>query len=287
MLLNLGSLILIVLMTGYHVYDGLRQKWESARNGFAPAVALFSGMAFGAVGAQTFDFDLTVTLSIAILFAIVAGFLGGIGFGLQTAVQGALAGSLGAMLGTLTGSLYYRSNNVVLVAAIAFIIISFLLQKLADRRRSNDSRRRNETATPLKKHAPAGTVILAICAAVSAASIMVEKDQIRVGSIGAPASQTAVFDEENDLQVASIDVSASGFTPAVTEFKAGTMIKAVFNVKPNSGTGLKLVSSDLNFSAELKPGQNIFLLNNPQPGTYELVEPNKAYKSMFTVKSVK
>lgn len=109
-------------------------------------------------------------------------------------------------------------------------------------------------------------------------------NQIHIGAIGAPASQIAVFDEENDLQIASIDVTSSGMIPVNTEFKANTMIKAVFNVKSNAGTDLKLVSKDLNFSADLKPGENMFLLNNPQPGTYEIVEPGKAFKSTFTVK---
>lgn len=96
-------------------------------------------------------------------------------------------------------------------------------------------------------------------------------------------TETSSSREGNDLQVATIDVTASGFVPKVTEFKAGSMIKAVFHVKPNAGTDLKLVSKELNFSKDLVPGDNIFLLNNPQPGTYEIQVGPKAYKGAFTV----
>ncbi|WP_282937311.1 hypothetical protein [Paenibacillus sp. RC67] len=281
MLLNLGSFLLIVLLSAYQIFSGFRGKGRKVRNISTSVFSFLSALAFGAIAAQTFDWGISILLLISVVFAIVVGYMGGAAFGLQKAIQGALSGTLGAMLGTVAGSLFYKSNNVVLAAAIVFIVGSFLIQKIKERL---DAGRLKSKAATQKKPTYRGTVILAVCAVMGAGVMFTAINQIHIGAIGAPASQIAVFDEENDLQIASIDVTSSGMIPVNTEFKANTMIKAVFNVKSNAGTDLKLVSKDLNFSADLKPGENMFLLNNPQPGTYEIVEPGKAFKSTFTVK---
>lgn len=286
MLLNLGSLLLIVLMTAYHIGSGFRRKGSSVRDGAAAVLTFLSGLAFSAVAAQAFDWSLSMLLLIGAAFAIAAGFAGGIPFGLQPAIQGALTGVLGAMLGTVAGSLFFKSNNVVLAIAIGFIAGSFLIQKIKERLEAGRWSRQ-QAAAAQQKPGYSVTAILALCVAIGTGYLFTANHSILVGAIGAPASQTAVLDEENDLQIASIDVTAAGMIPANTEFKAGTMIKAVFNVKPNAGSDLKLVSKDLNFNADLKPGENIFLLNNPQPGTYEIVEAGKALKSTFTVHNAK
>lgn len=286
MLLNVGSFILIVLITGYHVYFSFHRKELLTRTSgmfIASAFAVLSGFAFGVVQAQTFDFDLSVSVAISILFAIIAGFAGGIPFGLQSAIQGILSGSLGAMLGTILGSLFFKSNLVVMIAAIVFIVCSFFVQKIGDWHVSENNQKKKKTKSSLKRPVYTSTIILVVCVLACSGYIVLQQGQIRIGSIGQPQSQTAIIDEENDLQVATIDVSASGITPNNTEFTAATMIKAIVNVKMNAGTGLKIVSRDLNFSVDLKPGQNIVLLNNPQPGIYEIEVPSKEYKGTFTV----
>ncbi|NIK78270.1 hypothetical protein FHS15_003408 [Paenibacillus castaneae] len=287
MLLNIGSFILIILTTGYHVYNAFHRKAMLTRAAGMAAASAFAGVssfAFGAVLAQSFDFDLSISVAFAILFAIVTGLAGGFPFGRKSAIHAALSGSLGAMLGTVLSSLFFKSNIVVMAAAIVFILGSFLVQKIGEKHLNANNPNHKPAKPPLKKPAYASTVILAVGVAVCAGYILLEKNQIHIGSIGQPQSQIATIDEENDLQVAMIEVSASGITPGITEFKAAAMIKAIINVKANAGNDLKIVSSDLNFSADLKPGENIFLLNNPQPGTYVIEVPSKAYKGSFIVK---
>lgn len=285
MLLNIGSFILIVLITAYPMVYFYKHKVmlpKSAGTILVPVLAVVSGAACGVATAQTFEFDLFVNMIPAMLFAIIVGMASGRGFGLQTAVNGALGGLLGAMLGTVTGSLFFKSNIVVMTADIAFVVLVFLIQKWLD---GQLTRKAATTKQSVKKVGYTRTFMLMAAILVLAGGIFAQKNQIVASSIGQPQSQQAVADEENDLQLATIDITAAGFIPENTELKAGSMIKAVFNVKPNAGTGLKLVSKDLNFSAELNEGRNMFLLNNPQPGTYVIMLEPKGSKCTFTVKA--
>ncbi|WP_088831108.1 hypothetical protein [Paenibacillus tyrfis] len=285
MLLNIGSFILVILITSYpffYIYKHKAMLPKSAGTILVPALAAVSGSAFGVAAAQTFEFDLFVNMIPAILFAIIVGMAGGRGFGLQTAVNGALSGLLGAMLGTVAGSLFFKSGIVVMAADIAFVVLVFLIQKWLD---GQFTRKAAKPKQSVKKAGYTGTFMLMAAILVLAGGIFTQKNQIVASSIGQPQSQQAVADEENDLQLATIDITAAGFIPGNTELKAGSMIKAVFNVKPNAGTGLKLVSKDLNFSAELNEGRNMFLLNNPQPGTYDIMLEPKGSKCTFTIKA--
>lgn len=133
MLLNLGSFLLIVLLSAYQIFSGFRGKGRKVRNISTSVFSFLSALAFGAIAAQTFDWGISILLLISVVFAIVVGYMGGAAFGLQKAIQGALSGTLGAMLGTVAGSLFYKSNNVVLAAAIVFIVGSFLIQKIKER----------------------------------------------------------------------------------------------------------------------------------------------------------
>ncbi|MFJ5714131.1 hypothetical protein [Neobacillus sp. NPDC093127] len=48
---------------------------------------------------------------------------------------------------------------------------------------------------------------------------------LNAGVIGQPQNQAAAIDEENDMQVATVRVTPSGFDPKNTTFKANSMIK--------------------------------------------------------------
>ncbi|WP_314589909.1 cupredoxin domain-containing protein [Paenibacillus terrigena] len=288
MLLNIGSFILIGLITGYHVYYLFHRKAMLAGTAGAVVASVLSGLsglACGALVVQSFDYVLIVSLGIASLFAIIAGFLNGLPLGVQTAIHGMLSGTLGAMFGVVLGSLFFPSKLVVLGITVVFILCFFFTQKMGDSRLHVGSLKKKK-AQKGSKRKPVGisTIVLAACVVLTAGYILSSGDQLRLGAIGMPQFQVAAVDEENDLQVATMELTASGFSPKTTEFKAGSMIKAIFKVSRNAGSGLRLVSKDLNFSADLKPGENIFVLNNPQPGTYEIVESTKGYKCNFTVK---
>ncbi|MDR0270545.1 hypothetical protein [Paenibacillus sp.] len=290
MLLNIGSFVLIILITGYHVYFSFHKKGlltTSAGMSVSSVFAVLTGLAFGVASSQTFDFGLSLSVMISVMFAVIAGFALGISFGWQSAINGILSGSVGAMLGAVIGRLFFTSKSVVLVAVVLFILCSFIVQKIGDSliRRSQPKTKKAKLAA--QKPTYISSILLASCVVICGEYLLLQQDQISIGAIGQPQSQIAVIDEENDLQVATIDVSAAGMTPKSTEFKAFTMIKAIINVKPDAGTDLKIISKDLNISAELSAGQNIFLLNNPQPGTYEIEIPSKNYKGTFTVHAAK
>ncbi|NBD25689.1 cupredoxin domain-containing protein [Paenibacillus glycinis] len=290
MLFNTGSLLLVGVIELYFIFIGFQKRsvW-SKRTGtrMAAAVAVPGSFAFGTIMAQSYDLPLITLLAFAVLFGAAAGVLGGSPYGPRAATNGGLAGSIAGMLGTVLGSLFFGSGQVVLAAALTFVVIAFLALRIAERAPGSGASPQKAAKGKPKaaiKASYRSAYVLAACAVVCFAGILLLQDRLHLGAIGLPQTQTAVMDDENDLQVATIDVTGAGFAPKVTEFQANAMIKVIFNVKASAGNGLKIVSKDLNFSADVKPGQNIFLLNNPQPGDYAIEVGSKGYAGTFTVK---
>lgn len=292
MLFNAGSLMLVALIASYTIYNGFQKKNSgSARTGMlaAAAYAISSGLAFGTIAALSFDLPLVALLALAVAFGLIAGALGGMPYGMPAAVRGGLLGTIAAMLGTVAGSLFFGTGKVVLVAALLFVGCVFLVQRAAERGAGTEARnggKKTATRRPAQEKRPSyrSACALGAIAVLGLAGILLLKDDLHMGAIGQPLKQTAAMDDENDMQVATIDVTGAGFAPKVTEFRAKTMIKVIFNVKASAGNGLSIVSKDLNFSADVKAGQNIFLLNNPQPGDYEIEVGGKQHLGTFTVK---
>jgi hypothetical protein len=291
MLLNLGSFVLILLIAGYYTFYLYQKKellTQTAGMIAISTLSVLSSLVFGAIAAQTFDFDLRLSMGIAILLAIIIAVPGGRLFGLKSAINAVLASVASGVLGTVVGSLFYKSNRVILVADIVFILGAFLVQKTVDWRLNASNEKRKTKKVLSQKPSYVSTVTLSVIVVTVVGYVLLQHNQISIGVIGQPTSQMAAFDEDNNLQLATIDVTASGFVPKSTELKAYTMLKAVFNVKSNAGSGLKLISQDLGISADLKIGDNIFLLNNPQPGTYEFIvesKDSKKYKGTLIVKA--
>ncbi|MFE4713930.1 cupredoxin domain-containing protein [Paenibacillus sp. NPDC056722] len=291
MLLNTGGLVLILLITIYHIYFLVQRKSGlTGKSGMllASLFALLAGLAAGIIGAQTFDLELGLSMLVCALLAAAAGAALGFPFGRQSVINSILSGVIGGTLGTVLGSLFFTSGRIVLSGVVLFILCSFLVQKMGDVWISKP-RPKAKKANTVKKTAGkatyTSTILLTAATIIVVGGLLLQYDRIAVGSIGQPISQTAVFDEDNDMQVATIEVSEAGITPKTTEFIAAKMIKAIVNVKGSVGTGLTLVSKDLNFNTDLKEGQNIFVLSNPQPGTYEIEIPAKNYKGTFIVKA--
>lgn len=287
MLLHAGSFALILLLTGYHVFLMFRRKGLlSPRNGaiLAAVFAVLSGVALGAAGVQAFDFRWVVFAWIA-LIAAASGAALGMAYGWQSAMNGLMSAVIGALLGSMLGGLFYESRLVVLAVAVLFIICSFIVQKAGEHLAHASHPPMKKTNLINKPSSGVSTIILAASLAVLAGGMLLLQDRIALGAIGQPKSLAAAIDEDNDMQVATIEVSAAGFTPANTDFEAKKMIKVVVDVKPRAGAGLKLVSQNLNVDADLKEGENIFLLSNPQPGTYDIAIPSKNFNGTLTVKA--
>ncbi|SFJ83518.1 Cupredoxin-like domain-containing protein [Paenibacillus sp. UNC496MF] len=306
MLFNAGSLLVVGLIELYFNVLGYRKRTVRPRRaGLRAALlsAVAAGLAFGAILAQSFDLRLAALLGFAALFGAVAGATSGAAYGPPSAVNGGLAGVLAGLAGTVLGSLFFGSGTVVLVTALLFAGCAFLIQRAADRApaergsaaagkarhraAASQAGRRAKTgaaAAAAAKPSYRGSIVLGAGAVALFAGALLLQDRLQLGGIGQPTSQVAAMDDANDMQVATIDVTGAGFAPKVTEFQANAMIKVVFNVKASAGSGLKIVSKDLNFSADVKPGQNIFLLNNPQPGEYAIEVDGKGKAGTFTVK---
>lgn len=290
MLFNSVSFILIIVIACYYLfYLFQRRAMLTTRAGaFAASVfAFIFSFGFGVIASQTFELQLILSLAISVAFAIVVGFCFGIWFRMTSAINGALFSSVGALLGSVIGGMFYTSKIVIMVADIVFIIAVFLVQKIVDWHINRSSSKKAVNNTKANKPSYFVTGALSATVIILAVLILALQNQIGLGAIGRPQVQTAVFDEENNLQVATIKVMPSGFAPLNTEFKPYTMIKAIFNVEPSAGENLRLISKDLNIDVVLKIGENTFLLNNPQPGHYDFTIESKSYKSTFTVQPVK
>ncbi|NOU99824.1 hypothetical protein [Paenibacillus planticolens] len=292
MLLNVGSLVIIALYTGYNIFYlfRMRDKLKGTMGSlFAMMIAFVASAAFGLVSAQAYQANILLSIALAALFAVISGFISGRPNGLQSAINSVLIGCLGAMAGVLLGVMLIVSNKVIVAADTVFLIFMFLTQKWMEWQSNRVEQKAKPTKGSKNKAKPAaasykGTIILAAVLVVFGVGILLQKNHIQIGAIGQPQTQVAVVDEKNDLQIANIQVNRSGISPKNTEFKPKQMIKAIVNVNANAGTGLKLKSPILGIDASLNPGDNVFLMNNPQPGTYEYTVEPGGFKGTFTVK---
>jgi len=295
--INYGSLILVVLITGYNlffIYRKLNAHTMLVRAYFSAANSIVASAAFGALVAQTYQLGLFGSIGTSLIFAVGVGVLSSMTIrGRQNpAINIVLFGWLGAILGAILGTMMYKSNKVILIIDTLFIIIMYLLQKLSEWKAGNEQHPQSQTrkasresSAPMKKRLPpyVGSVSLAAAIVLAAGVIWFQQDEINAAQIGQPRTQTAVYDEQNDLQLATIEVTENGFIPQKIDLVSGTMIKAVFNVSPKNKTGFTLQSTDLDVSAPLKPGENIFLINDPQSGTYEFNLDNGKGKCTFII----
>jgi hypothetical protein len=295
LLLNYGSLIIIALFTAYNLLMILRRKDHSAelmRLLAGTVISITASAAFSLVFAQTFPFGLFESIGVCLLFAAAVAAAAGIPFNARSVLRFGLAGWLGALIGASLGTMLFASNKAILITDTIFIIIMYLLQRFSEWKANQEPNQPHQAQKPSKKSSSlskkkpsnAGTIVLATGVLVAAALILLQQDAIRTAQIGQPLTQNAVYDDQNDLQAATIEVTSAGFSPRNTEFKPGTLIKAVFHVASGAGSGLTVISNDLNVNAPLKPGDNIFLIRDPKPGTYSFALGAGSSKCTFTVK---
>jgi len=256
------------------------------------AISIAASAAFGIIFAQTFHNGMFKSMGISLLFATAVSVLSSLPFEKLSVLNRVLIGWIGAMLGTVIGTMLYSTNKTILIVDTLFIIFMYLLQKFSEWKADKEQEQQHQkkkaskkSSVPLKRKLPsyAGVAILAAGVIVIAGIIWLQKDEINTAQVGQPLTQAATYEEQNDLQVATIEVTSTGFTPRNTEFKSGTMIKAIFHVASNGEEGLNLQSADLDVNAPLKSGDNIFLINDPQPGTYEFTLGTGTSKCTFTV----
>nr|WP_254119787.1 cupredoxin domain-containing protein [Bacillus sp. FJAT-29790] len=286
---NYGSMIVILLITTYQIiYNSQRSDKlkESAGMTISMAVCLLASAAMGIVSAQTFEHNLKLSLFIAAVFASCIGYFMGKRFSLVVLINSVLAGWLGAMAGSIFGFILFLSNKIVLITDITFVIVMFLLQQVIDRQLGEMSKKTSKKMTgkpKVQKFETIVTLTLSISIITLAFFTFLNKNHLSTAQIGQPQTQYAILDEENDLQEATIDVTASGFSPKTTIFSEGTVMKVIIHVGPNLADGLKLISSDLGIDADLSEGDNLFIINKPNRGTYEFELGSVSFKGLLIV----
>jgi hypothetical protein len=288
MLFNFGSLLFVVLITSYSIIYGKQRSAkmsEASGMGIAVTLALLSGTAFGFVSGQTFqDYPIAVVIG-SMLIAAAAGYINGKWFGLAPSLNGLLAGIFGSLIGSYFGLVLFASQKALLIADILFVICIVLVQRFMDAQ-AKDKRKSKKSSSKhpnQKKVKYSGMVILTMLVVVSAGFILMQKDRIGIGELGQPQTQTAAYDEENDIQEVTIHVSASGISPKTIQFQPESMVKANFNVKPNVNHPVKLHSNELGIDAELREGNNRVIMNKPQPGTYEITLEPGGFTCTFVI----
>ncbi|MFC5402807.1 hypothetical protein [Cohnella soli] len=277
MALHYGSLIIIALLAAYTLYFNARRIEGTFTRAVVGLSASFaSSFAFGIVFAQTFHYGLFTSTGVCLLFAAIVGACSRWPLQARVAIAGILAGWIGAMAGSVLGTILFVRPQIVLIVDTIFVVFMYLLQRFGEwnaGRERNNRQQAQKAANQVGKQGGAkqpftGIALLAVCCVIVAAITIARKDDILSAQIGQPLTQTAQYDEENNLQMATLEVTPSGFSARNTVFKAGTMIKAVFHVASDGSSGLTLVSNDLDVNAPLQPGDNVFLIKDPQPGIY-------------------
>ncbi|MFF2446314.1 hypothetical protein ACFVSW_04350 [Neobacillus sp. NPDC058068] len=288
MLLKIGSLLLVLIITGYCILHFNRNKDNIFRS-IGTVTTLLTGFSTATVGfllMQTSNYNLTLTIIICFLVAIVCGFLVGGPFQKVKGLNELLSGFIGASIGSTLGFLTFISITPFLIVDILFVLFIYFLLKLFDKQIVMEQNKKLSNKGK-KKLSHASTIILSSTFGILLLIIFLNFNHFHVGIIGQPQKQNAVMDEENDLQVATINVTPSGFDPKNTILKANTMIKVNFIVDIQEGKQVTLVSNDLKLNIGLKKGNNMVLLDNPQIGQYHLMlEPGKS-EGLLTVKASK
>jgi hypothetical protein len=175
----------------------------------------------------------------------------------------------------------FISNIAFLIVAILFIVFVYMMLRWIDKLLVKEPVKKGKK---IKKPSYGPTVGLAGCLAVLLIIIAVNVNHISIGMFGQPQSQSAVIDEENDMQVATIHVTPSGPDPKNTIFKSQTMLKVVFNVDQSDNEKRTLISNDLHLNVPLKKGTNVILLDDPQKGQYHFSLLPGNTTGQFTVK---
>ncbi|OPH51978.1 hypothetical protein BC351_33895 [Paenibacillus ferrarius] len=285
MALSIGSLVLIGLGLSYFLIN--LYKWNAALSKLAgktiiTLLAAIAGLSVGMLSIQMFAYQVYLSLSLSIFLMLVLGYMAGRLWGVYAIWNTVLTGILGAIVGVRCGMIFYLSGKVMFVTDVIVMILLFLLLKGMEWQAGLSSQTKSSKTNLLS--ARLATLCLSVIVAGAAIALLVQKDQIVVGQIGQKETQEAVYEESNDLQTIRIELNAGGFNPKNVNFKKATMIKAVFVVSALSDEGLKLKSTDLHIDAVLKKGDNVFLLNNPQPGTYTYTVGDQKATGTFTIK---
>jgi hypothetical protein len=288
MLLKIGSLLLVLLISGYCILHFNRNK-ENFSKAIGTVTTLLTGFSTATVGfllMQISNYNLTLTIIICFLVAIICGYLVGGPFQKVKGLNELLSGLIGASIGCTLGFLTFISPTPFLIVDILFVLFIFFLLKLFDNQIVTEQNKKRSKEVK-NKVSLAPTIALSSIFGILLLIIFLNFNSIHLGVIGQPQKQNAVMDEENDLQVATINVTPSGFDPKNTILKANTMIKVNFNVDIQEGKQVTLVSNDLKLNVVLKKGNNMVLLDNPQIGQYHLMlEPGKS-EGLLTVKEAK
>lgn len=269
MLLEWGSLALIVFVSLYGILASSAEGAQFRRLAVS-GLALTAGAAMGAAAVQAAGYGLAVPLAAAVLFAAAGAALMKRRAGGAEALAWAGASVAGSCIGIAAGMTAYSTGKAMYVIDVAFIVLMFGLLRLRESRKpQQQAKSRSSQAANPASHRSAAAAWCSI-AALSCVLLLVLGSAIPVGQYGRQAAAAASYDSDNDLQEAQIVVSAAGITPERVDFKRGAMIKAIVVVKADAGSGLTLDAGSLGAGIALSKGENVIVLNNPQPGSYSL-----------------
>ena len=285
MLLQIGSILLVILVTGYGMlYVHRNQKRiEVPMNGAALILVGLTTATMGFLLMQISGNSVTLSIVLSLIYTIACGVLmGGVPYKVNGLNQ-IIIGFIGATIGSVLGYMTFSSTTSFFVVVLLFLLLVYLILKIFDKQIAIQTSRKKSNKKA-NKTSYTSSVILASGFIVLLAVILLSVKQINVGIIGQPQKAEAMLDEDNNLQMGTIHVTPSGLDPKSTELTAGTMAKVVVIVDDQQGENFHLVSNAFNLDAPLKKGENIILLDNPIKGQYDFIVYPGEYKGTFIVR---
>ncbi|TVX96508.1 hypothetical protein [Cohnella terricola] len=285
MLLAIGSIIMVVLAAGYSlIMPGRRHGGSTGVSGIglSTLLAVLSGTAIGILSAQAVDYSKLLAMAIVVPVMAALGYWGGRKYSLRFAAHMVLIGSVSGYAGVIFGIGFFSANRVIFVTDVAFIVLLFIVLRLAEANTRTVRTDRGRVKSSTVNRGAGFILMYGTGLTAMAIAITLWGNSVSVGQIGQPLTQLSEYDTEHDLQIAQVEIGAAGLSPANTDFTKGGMMKINFQVKASAGANLTLTSSDLNVDAPLQTGDNVFLFNNPLPGTYKFAVGDRV--CTFTVK---
>ena len=135
MLLKIGSILLVILVTGYGMLYVKRNKkrTEVPTNGATSILIGVTTATMGFLLMQTSGNSVTLSIVLSLIYTITCGVLmGGVPYKVKGLNQ-IIIGFIGATLGSVLGYMTFSSTTAFFVVVLLFLLLVYLILKIFDK----------------------------------------------------------------------------------------------------------------------------------------------------------
>jgi hypothetical protein len=270
-MLPILSIIIVLSFTVFSVFYTYKRKEKltcMAAMMIAMTAGMMSSLALGVMLGVILNHDLTTSTIIAILVGMAVGYIIGKPVSLMAALDGMMAGIMGGMMGAMLGVMLVVSDIMVLFIDIIFIFVMCILIQLIDEETGKSKTTNEGVNKPFF-----GNALTLVLGVVLVGVLLFFQSQGKVSSTQSPQNLQSEVQNSSagneGYQIATIDVSPTGYGPQNVVVKAGEPTKLDFKTRSGISCTNSVISKALGINTQLKKGDNFITLKDLKPGTYQ------------------